>query len=187
MTKSEIRNNYKVKRNTLTSEQIDDLSLKIANQTLKLSIWDHSNYHIFLSIQEKKEIQTEYILNILSGKDKNIVVPKTNFKNNSLQHFLLTDSTRLQINSWGIPEPINGIEISPTQLDVVFVPLLAFDTIGHRVGYGKGFYDRFLAECKREIVTIGLSLFPPSENIEDINDKDIPMQSVVTPDEIYNF
>lgn len=187
MIKSEIRNIYKSKREALSSEEIDDLSFKIANQLLTLPIWTFTNYHIFLSIQKKREIQTDFILNILSGKDKNIIVPKTDLENNTLYHFLLTDNTTIKVNSWGIPEPVDGITISPKQLDVVFVPLLAFDKNGHRVGYGKGYYDRFLAGCKSDVVTIGLSLFPPSEIIEDINDYDIPLKFVVTPEEIFKF
>ena len=187
MTKSEIRKIYKSKREALGNDEVDDLSLKIANQLLNLKIWDYTNYHIFLSIQEKKEIQTDYILNILSGKDKNIVVPKTNFKGNTLSHFLLTDNTTIKVNNWGIPEPLEGIEIAPKQIDVVFVPLLAFDLHGHRVGYGKGFYDRFLNKCKPEVITIGLSLFPPIKKIEGIHPGDIPLKFVVSPNDIYKF
>jgi len=185
--KSEIRKIYKAKREALSSEEIDDLSLKIANQLLKLPIWNLTNYHIFLSIQKKREIQTDFILNILSGKDKNIIVPKTDLEKNKLYHFLLTDNTVIKVNSWGIPEPVDGITISPKKLDVVFVPLLAFDKNGHRVGYGKGFYDRFLSECKKDVVTIGLSLFPPSEDIEDLHKADISLKMVVTPEEIFKF
>ena len=93
MTKSELRKKYKLLREDLSVNQVDDFSLSIANQLLKLEIWHFTFFHIFLSIEEKKEINTDYILNILSGKDKNIVISKSNFSNGLMTHFLLTDNT----------------------------------------------------------------------------------------------
>lgn len=70
---------------------------------------------------------------------------------------------------------------------MVFVPLLAFDKNGDRVGYGKGFYDKFLKECKPEIIKIGLSFFEPEEKIDGIFEEDIKLDYCVTPNEIYTF
>ena len=102
-------------------------------------------------------------------------------------HFLLTDSTRLKKSKWNIPEPVDGIEIAPNKLDVVFVPLLAFDGQGQRVGYGKGFYDRFLAQCRKDAIKIGLSLFEAEERISDFEESDIPLDFCVTPKKVYSF
>lgn len=187
MSKKELRKLYRTKRNELTLEEIEQKSLAIANQCLTLPIWDQSIYSIFLSIAKLKEINTEYLLNILQGKDKNITVSKTDFENLNLHHYLLTDNTRIAVNSWGIPEPIDGIEIQAQQIDVVFMPLLAYDTKGNRVGYGKGFYDRFLAECKEDVLKIGLSLFPPETNLFETHENDIPLDYCVTPTKIYSF
>ncbi|WP_242133852.1 5-formyltetrahydrofolate cyclo-ligase [Aestuariivivens marinum] len=187
MTKAELRKKYKTYRHNLTPNDIEDFSLAIANQLLKLPIWDYSFYHIFLSIIEHKEINTDYILNILSGKDKNIVVSKSNFKTNTLTNYLLTDNTVLSKNSWGIPEPIDGIEIDNKKIDVVFVPLLAFDKNGHRVGYGKGFYDNFLINFKPNTLKVGLSFFKAEDLIEDIYENDIKLDYCVTPETIYRF
>ena len=187
MTKSELRKKYKTLRKNLTLNQIDDLSIAIANQTLNLPIWEHIFYHIFLSIRELKEINTDYILNILSGKDKNIVISKCEFKDTSLINYLLTDSTVIKNSDWGIPEPVDGIEIDDKKMDVVFVPLLAFDKQGNRVGYGKGFYDNFLANCKPETIKIGLSLFNVENEIEGIYEGDIKLDYCVTPERVYEF
>ncbi|MFP4844791.1 5-formyltetrahydrofolate cyclo-ligase [Winogradskyella sp. PE311] len=187
MIKSELREKYKVLRRNLLDTQIEDYSLAIANQLLKLNIWDKTFYHIFLSIEKQKEINTAYILNILSGKDKNIVISKSNFKDYSMTHYLLTDNTKIKKNSYDIPEPLDGIEIKSSQLDVVFVPLLAFDNLGNRIGYGKGFYDRFLADCKPETLKIGLSLFGAELKIHDLNTTDITLNLCVTPNAIYKF
>lgn len=187
MTKAELRKSYKKKRNVLSLETIDDLSIQIANQLLQLPIWDKSFYHIYLTIKEQKEVNTDFILNILSGKDKHIVVSKSDFKTGTMSNFLLTDNTVIKKNALNIPEPAGGIPIQNDTIDVVFVPLLAFDKQGHRVGYGKGFYDRFLATCKSEILKIGLSFFEAESLIEDIFENDIALDYCVTPKQIYSF
>ncbi len=187
MTKSELRIAYKQHRKSLSEDSIEDLSLKIANHLLTLPIWDKSYYHIFLPIVEQKEVNTEYILNILSGKDKHIVISKSDFSKLELTHYLLTDSTTIKTNEWNIPEPIDGIPIDTKLIDVVFVPLLAFNEQGHRVGYGKGFYDRFLSQCQPETLKIGLSFFEAESNIEDISSDDIALDYCVTPEKTYRF
>ena len=187
MTKSELRIKYKALRQSLTETQIDDYSLAIANQLLSLDIWDKSFYHIFLTIEEQKEVNTDYILNILAGKDKHIVISKSNFEDYSMSHFLLTDSTTIKKNNYNIPEPIDGIEIQSSQLEVVFIPLLVFDKTGNRIGYGKGFYDRFLEQCKPETIKIGLSFFEPEEEISDFSNNDVKLNYCVTPHKSYRF
>ncbi|WP_066222300.1 5-formyltetrahydrofolate cyclo-ligase [Formosa haliotis] len=187
MTKSELRSLYKAKRKALAIETCDDFSLDISNQLLSLPIWDKSFYHIFLTIEEQKEINTEYILNILSGKDKNIVISKSDFKTGLMHQFLLTDATTIKKNAYNIPEPVDGIPIPNTSIDVVFIPLLAFDKKGNRIGYGKGFYDRFLKACKPGVIKIGLSFFEAEDTISDVYDTDIPLDYCVTPKRIYTF
>src|SRR5690554_8183764 len=137
MTKAELRKTYKLKRQELSSEAIEDLSLQIANRLLTIDIWEYSFYHLFLSIVEHKEINTDYILNILSGKDKNIVVSKSDFSTGKMDHFLLTDNTIIKKNTYNIPEPIDGIEIPSQKIEVVFVPLLAFDERSEERRVGK--------------------------------------------------
>lgn len=186
MLKKQLRSNYRKKRELLSQNEISHNSIAIANQLLELPIWSFNYYHIFLSIKENKEVDTNAILSILLGKDKNIVVPKVD-SDSSMKSFLLTDSTVLRKNSLNIPEPIDGIEVAPNKIDVVFIPLLAFDKKGNRVGYGKGFYDSFLKRCRPDIIRIGLSFFEPEDKISDINQNDIPMDYCVTPSKVYSF
>lgn len=184
--KAELRKKYKAKRAQMTAEELEDKSMAIANNLLPLSIWQHSFYHLFLSIERLREIDTEFMLHILNGKDKNVVISKSDFATAAMTHYLLTDSTPLKNNKWGIPEPLDGIEIPTNKIEVVFIPLLAFDKKGHRVGYGKGFYDRFLDSCKPETLKIGLSFFEAEEYIE-ANEHDIPLDFCVTPEKVYRF
>lgn len=187
MLKAELRKKYKALRNDLSLEVIDSLSMDIANNLLKMPIWDASFYHIFLTIEEQKEVNTDYILNILSGKDKHIVLSKSDFESHLMTHYLLTDNTIIKKNKYNIPEPVDGIEISNNKIEVVFVPLLAFDKKGHRVGYGKGFYDTFLNACKPETIKIGLSFFEAEDAIEDVFKSDVELNYCVTPKKIYRF
>ncbi len=185
--KQELRKKYKALRNALKQDEQDELSLAIANQALSLDIWDYDFYHIFLPIERLREINTEFLLSILAGKDKNIVLSSSNFKDSSMKHYLLTDSTKLIVNKYGIPEPAAGIEIPAINIDVVFIPLLAYDQEGNRVGYGKGFYDRFLSQCKRDVVKVGLSFFEPEKEIIVKNSQDIALNSCITPKKVYHF
>tara|TARA_A100000171_G_scaffold53027_1_gene75543 strand:+ start:23441 stop:24001 length:561 start_codon:yes stop_codon:yes gene_type:complete len=186
MEKAELRKKYLKLRQSLSETEVDDLSIKIANKALQLPIWDKTYYHIFLAISEKKEVNTEFLLHILQGKDKSICIPKADFTTYEMQHILLQENTPIKVSEYGIPEPVEGITISPSKFDVVFVPLLAFDTFGNRVGYGKGFYDRFLAQCRPDCIKIGLSFFSAEEKILNEN-IDFPLNSSITPQKIYTF
>jgi len=186
LTKQQFRQTYKAHRATLTTENIDEASLAIANNALKLQIWEGTYYHLFLSISEKKEVDTQYLLHILQGRDKSVVVSKSDFNTLEMAHFLLQENTILLHSKYGIPEPKDGIELLPKQIDVVFVPLLAFDIKGNRLGYGKGFYDRFLEKCRKDTILVGLSLFEAEDKLpQDPND--VPLDYCITPKKIYTF
>ncbi|MEG1022103.1 MAG: 5-formyltetrahydrofolate cyclo-ligase [Flavobacterium sp.] len=187
MTKKELRNKYKKLRNDLSFDEIEDLSLEIANEALKLPIWNLENYHVFLTIHEHKEVQTDYLLHILNGKDKNVIVSKSDFETRTMTHVLLTDNVNIKKNEWNIPEPQNGFSVADNQIDVVFVPLLAYDVFGNRVGYGKGFYDKFLSQCKPNVIKIGLSFFDAEPIIEDAFELDIRLDYCITPTKTYQF
>lgn len=187
MEKKKLRKKYKNLRTNLSEHIIDEKSLIIANKSLDLDIWEHQYYHIFLPIVKQKEVDTSYILNILQGKDKHILVSKSDFKTSTMKHYLLTDATRFVINEYGIPEPEDGIEIDSKKIDVVFIPLLAYDLKGNRIGYGKGFYDRFLSECKKDVVKIGLSFFEPETEDININETDIALNYAISDISMHTY
>jgi 5-formyltetrahydrofolate cyclo-ligase len=187
MNKKELRQQYKAKRSELSETEREEKSLAIANKLISLPIWEHAYFHIFLPIAEMNEIDTEFILHLLSGKDKEIVVSRSDFDTLGMTHVLLTENTKIKKNEYHIPEPVNGLEVPSKTIEVVFVPLLAFDIYGNRVGYGKGFYDKFLAECNPETIKIGLSFFEAVDAIQDVFESDIKLDYCVTPNEIYTF
>lgn len=187
MDKKTIRKQYKDLRQQLSEDEVEEMSLQIANQIISLEIWDKTYFHLFLPIEEQKEVNTEYVLQVLAGRDKEIVVSKSDFETRKMTHILLTDNTKIKKNAYNIPEPLNGLEVPVSQIEVVFVPLLAFDSKGNRVGYGKGFYDLFLSECKPETLKIGLSFFEAIDTIEDVFESDVRLNCCITPKKIYQF
>lgn len=187
MLKKELRLKYKALRKALDEKSVEENSLAIANMVLKLPIWNQTYFHVFLPIVSQKEVNTEMLLHLISGKDKEIVLSKSDFSTRKMSHFLLTDNTKMKVNDYGIPEPLDGIEVPVHKIDVVFVPLLAYDTLGNRVGYGKGFYDTFLSECKPDVLKIGLSFFEPEIEISNLYDSDVKLDFCVTPTTIYQF
>jgi 5-formyltetrahydrofolate cyclo-ligase len=187
MLKSDLRKKYKELRNTLSENDIDDLSIAIANQCLHLPIWDKTYFHIFLPIQSKKEVNTEFLLHILQGKDKEVIISKSDFTSGEMQNILLTENTKIKENAYGIPEPESGLIVPENYIEVVFIPLLAFDVHAHRIGYGKGFYDKFLSKCNSNTIKIGLSFFEAEPIIQNPEPTDIKLNYCVTPTKIYTF
>jgi 5-formyltetrahydrofolate cyclo-ligase len=187
MTKIELRQKYKKLRKGLKPEEIETFSLAIANKLIKIPIWENTYFHIFLTIKEHNEVDTEFIIPILFGKNKEVIIAKSNFETTTMVHYLLTDNTKITKNEFNISEPIDGLEVPISQIEVVFVPLLAFDEMGHRTGYGKGFYDKFLANCKKEVIKIGFSFFDAEPIISDIYENDVQLDYCITPNRIYQF
>lgn len=191
MTKSQLRKHYLSKRKAISAEEIAIKSHKIAD--LLFANFDLSkveNLHIFLPIIKHNEINTWLIIKELQQNFPaiNIIIPKIIPENFEIEHYLF-DEKKLIENPWGILEPSgeNQNKIESKKIDLVIIPLLIFDKSGNRVGYGKGFYDRFLQQCKPATLKIGVCLEEPTETIEDINDYDIKMDFCITPDKIYEF
>ena len=187
MNKKALRTLYRQKRAAIPPEQQAQLSQQIAEQTLRLPIWDKQIFHSFLSIPSFGEVDTEPLIRLLQEQGKTLVVSRTVMETVRMEHFRYDPSQIQADNKWHIPEPQGGIPVKSEEIEVAFVPLLAYDTKGNRVGYGKGFYDNFLEECKADTLKIGLSFFPAEPHIEDIREGDIPLDYVVTPEGIFKF
>ena len=183
--KTFLRSHYKKKRLSLTKQEVDHLSQSVCKQLDKLNIWKLKHYHIFISISKYNELDTSFIINKLKSEKKNIIVPK--ILNNELVHIAINDQTEFSINEYGIKEPNNGNSFIIQNLDLIFIPLLAYDLEGHRVGYGKGYYDRFLKLTNKSSLKIGLSFFDPINKIQDIDDNDVKLDYCITPTQVHKF
>jgi 5-formyltetrahydrofolate cyclo-ligase len=130
-------------------------------------------------------LYTRYLEHIIPGLK--VAFPVINFAALQMKAVLVDDDTEFVENEYGIPEPEAGEKIDEEEIDVVLVPLLAFDEQGYRVGYGKGFYDRFLKQCRADVITIGFSYFDAVTKINDTNEYDVPLNYCVTPHKVYEF
>lgn len=189
MDKSAIRKLYLEKRKALTAEEVDKFSTEIEQNFASLN-FDHVKLlHLFYPIPGKHEFNTLLLKKWLNKThpDITLVLSRSNLKTHTLEHVIWTGETTLAMNEWGITEPVGGNLVRPEELDCILIPLLAFDTNGNRVGYGKGFYDRFLTECRPDSLKAGVSFFEPLFEPIETNSFDIPLDICITPNKIWKF
>ena len=186
--KHTLRSLYLEKRLILSQEEFERRNVELANRTLEF-LGDHSfgHIHIFLSIDEKREVDTKSVID----KYRNIsplsrfYVSKT-LPNGQLEHYELNHSTELKKNKWGIPEPVSAQPVTIDHVDLIFVPLIIYDKVGHRIGYGKGYYDRFLKGLPNAM-KVGLSISPPLDVIPYVEETDVTINRCITPYLNYQF
>ncbi|MEP6946461.1 MAG: 5-formyltetrahydrofolate cyclo-ligase [Acidobacteriota bacterium] len=184
MTKPELRSLYLEKRRQLSASDVAGRSGRIADYffaTTELSKIE--TLHTFLSIPKFHEVDTALIYERIWRECPRIitVTSRTGTDKDILDHAEFAADTAFIESKWGIREPSGEISIEPSAVDIVLVPLLCVDERGYRVGYGKGFYDRFLAKCRPDCVKIGLSLFAPIDAIDDLHDHDVALDRYITP------
>ncbi|MGA0556059.1 5-formyltetrahydrofolate cyclo-ligase [Larkinella sp. VNQ87] len=195
MTKAELRSEFLRKRRALPEADWQRRCEAVATLffTEEAFYWQKpvSAISTFLPIERQNEVDTWLIVRQLwrSAPQTLVAAPVTEPVTGTLTHYQLTPSTLLTQNRYGIPEPCptSSFLIHHSSFDLVLVPLLAFDQHGNRVGYGGGFYDRFLAQCRPDCLKIGLSLFEPVKRIADVYVGDIPLDGCITPDRIWRF
>lgn len=190
MRKAALREAYLQRR-----RQLDDRELERRTALIKAHFFDFFQpdqlqaVHVFLPIKKHKEIDVTGIIEGLRtvNPGAKVIISRSNLGTFEMESFLYTPETPLQENKWGIAEPVDAEVFKDENLTMVLVPLLAFDREGHRVGYGKGFYDRFLGRCPSEVLKVGLSLEPPVEKILDSRPYDVKLDYCVTPEKVYRF
>jgi len=189
MTKKDLRNLYRERRNTLSSKEklkLDDLLL-IRFQQLYFE-----DVHVLFTYWPKANAQepnthlfSGYLRHTISSLQ--ITYPVTDHANYTMNAIRINEDTVYHTNGYGLTEPKDGELIEPADIDLIFVPLLVCDICGHRVGYGKGFYDRYLVQCREDSMKIGFSYFEPVEKIDDSDAFDVPLNYCVTPVKVYEF
>jgi 5-formyltetrahydrofolate cyclo-ligase len=187
MTKPELRKIYLAKREKLSESEYERLCRMVTENFFnKGNIASVNTLHIYLAVAEKKEADTWPILDRLKRESPHIriVVPK--MVDTELEHYYYEGLQQLDQNKFGIFEPTHGTPCDLNRIDTVVVPLLVADKAGHRLGYGRGFYDKFLSQCPRTCRKIGFSLF----NVEDkipADDWDVKLNMVITPFGVVNI
>ena len=187
MTKADLRARFLAERRALFPAEVERRSAAIADRFFEiLALETPQTIHIFLPAEGRNEVNTWLIIRRLRADFPAIQIATsvTDWAAKSLTHYALTPETRLVTSRFGIPEPVinDQLSMSNDQFDLVVVPLLAVDERGHRIGYGGGYYDRFLTQCRPDCQKIGLSLFPPVDWIDDVEPTDVPLDGWIMPE-----
>jgi len=181
MTKQELRKIYLGKRDKLGESEYERYCKMIVQNFFNHgNVASISTLHIYLAIVEKKEADTWPILDRLKRENPHIRIAVPKISGNELEHYYYEGLHQLDQNHFGIFEPTHGTPVSLDRIDAVIVPVLVADKQGNRLGYGRGYYDRFLSQCPPNCRKIGLSLF----NLEDqvpVDDWDVKLDLVITP------
>jgi 5-formyltetrahydrofolate cyclo-ligase len=178
-----LRQHYHNKRSILSASELDRASQDILAATTSKKLIQGKVVMLYMSINQ--ELPTKRWFDALS--DYQICVPKVRDDVGHMEAVLWQKNTPLSLNQWGIPEPVDNVIIESTNITTVVVPLLCFDKTGHRVGYGKGYYDRFLTRCSSSVKTIGISYFDAVNLIDGLEATDQPLDVIVTPAKVYSF
>ena len=190
MRKSGLRKAYLEKRRALSPGEVARMSSQIAERFFnEVDLAAVRSLHTFIRIAKFNEFDTSMVYYRIWHERRGIATcaPVTDRESGELEARYFDEATVLSENDWGIREPAGTEKADPQEIDLVIVPLLCFDESGHRVGYGKGYYDRFLARCRPDFLKLGVSLFPPVAAIDDIHEADVPLDLCITPDRTYRF
>jgi 5-formyltetrahydrofolate cyclo-ligase len=189
MTKQQARNIYRKKRDQVSSTdkmKWDDLLL-IQFQSIEIPFLEY--VLSFYPIEQNNEPNTFLITDYLHFRNPNLQIcyPRTNLTNNTMQAVICNADSIFEANAYNIPEPLDTEIADATAIDLVIIPLLAFDEKGNRVGYGKGFYDRYLKECRDDCIKVGFSYFEAFDSVDDPHEFDVPLDFCITPQRTYVF
>ncbi|MBL7875099.1 MAG: 5-formyltetrahydrofolate cyclo-ligase [Cyclobacteriaceae bacterium] len=188
MTKEALRKIYRDKRNALSESELFQISRQLSDWFfISVDLSFIKIVHVYLPIESKKEPDTWLIVERIRREFPHIRLSVPKVVGEGMENIFFEGLHQLEKTRWGISEPRQGLPTPSKKIDLVIVPLLAFDTLGHRVGYGKGFYDRFLKECRPDCQKVGLSLFEPEQEPIESNEYDIPLNSCLTPSSHYLF
>ena len=190
MNKADLRKLYLEKRTSLSVGEVAAASSRIAERFFEsIDLTNVAKVHTFIPIHKFTEIDTSIICSKIWRDWPEIVTiaPRTEPSSNEIANVAFDWATDWTENAWGIREPATSETVATVELDLVVVPLLCLDKSGHRVGYGKGMYDRFLARCRPDCLKVGLDYFEPVIEISDIEPCDIRLDICVTPFRVYRF
>lgn len=187
MTKKELRKIYREKRAALTTPERNKMEDLMLIQFQQLNIDIPALIMTYASFENEFDPQliTDYCY--FKNPDQQLFYPVINEAGNTMESVIVHEDTVFAPNKYGIDEPVDALPMFPEEIDLVIVPLLAFDVKGNRVGYGKGYYDRFLKECREDVLKIGFSFFDAEKEISDIDKFDVRLNHCITPYRIYDF
>lgn len=185
MDKSQLRKDFKEKRKNLSDQKKYKLDQGVSSR-LKSLILKNSfkKVHIFLPIEKFREFNSFILLNDKDLSHVEFVIPVVSGEKMLTVRYIPED---ISISNWGIPEPVKYKEVKDDDIDLVLVPLLVCDQKGNRVGYGKGFYDRFMSKLSDKIMKLGVSYFDPIHEEISNDSWDVKLDALMLADKMLEF
>lgn len=190
MEKTELRKLIKEKRKTFSKNELDNLSLTIADNLLSLKEMAFVK-NVLIYVSTKGEVDTLGLIEELFKLGKIVYVPKViDIKTGLMRFYKISSLEDLEPGCMNILEPKKSLEVLEESLIddnfVIVMPGLAFDKKGHRLGYGGGFYDRFNARVYSGLLKLALSF--DFQLVDELiaNEFDIDVDKVITENEIIN-
>lgn len=179
MSKAKLRNNMLHQLKNLKPQYKAKIEASLREQLFQTSIWKQSNV-IGMTYSQSFEWDTTSIMKRAWQEKKVVALPKSNDENKQLQFYKVSKDSPLQIGYGGILEPYHdeNKQLHKHNIDLLIVPGLLFDEAGYRIGYGGGFYDRYLQDFPNKT----LALASDRQLIEKLKHEshDIPVQMIVT-------
>ena len=180
-TKAEVRLKLKERRFALSPEERTRCSEKIA-ETLEKLLADRKS--ILFYATKEPEVETLALMERFLAAGKIISVPIIEKETRSLRLSRILSLSELKISTFHVPEPIGSEHpISADEIETILLPMVGFDRCCRRLGYGAGYYDRFLA-AHPDIERIGLAYSVQEEEIIPVDEYDLPVDMVVTEKEV---
>jgi len=182
-TKGEIREKLRSRRAGILESEFLSRSSSITRALQQQQEYAAARtIHCYVSMNDRREVNTHPLIAAIIEEGRDLVVPVTHFGEGTLSHYTLTSFDELKPNKWGVLEPEDGIERTSQEFELVIVPMVGGDERGHRLGYGGGFYDRFLKEV--QCPAVGLCFEQNIISLLPIESYDIPMNKIITEERI---
>lgn len=187
MDKKALRKELLIKRENLTEKEILKKSNLITNSIYNSKVYRDAKT-IMTYISFKNEVYTHNIIKKSIIENKKIVVPITIPETKELKISQVLDFNELEIGYYNILTPKKEFlrYIDPKDIDLVLVPGVAFDKNGYRIGYGGGYYDRFLDKLRKDAIKIGLAFDLQLIDKVPKDNYDKPVDIIITENEIIN-
>ncbi len=185
MSKSESRVHALRSRRSFTREEIGALSGSVAERLLALPEFREARI-VATYVAKADEVQTSQIVAVSLAGGKKLIVPRADPASGALSFSAIGSMAELSPGHFGVLEPKAGSEVPLDEADVVVVPVVAWDEQGHRLGYGRGFFDRALSTNPVPL-RVGLALEAQKEPTLPQSPDDVPMDIVVTEARVLRF
>ncbi len=180
--KSELRNEYRLIRRSLDNSFCDSASKKICESIIGLSEYGSSKTIMSYSAINK-EVRTDLLNEHALNSQKTLLLPVCNTKTETMHAARLNGAQDMALGGYGIYEPSDKTTFDEEKIDIVIVPALVFNRRGYRIGYGKGYYDKFLRSCKNAL-KIGCAYTCQISDMDFCSDYDIAVDIIVTQKEV---